>query len=274
MATRTDVFIRWVLNPRIIEVMSPSVEMTVQDLVDTIRKLEDQFDGMSFPHLLNAGGKEDLGGGIAVGITSTLQDAQILFEGMPLIVSSGTVTTGSGTIVRRAIRLFDSVATFIADGVERGYVILNYTDRSVAEVLDVVSETELLVGVPVQGTFNDFRIADEYGVSSVIRPTIRGGNVVAVDDIQVSIDVGLTAAMTMLTVEKSTSAALVSADTLLLERIEKILRNKMITDPIGGTITVYDDDGITVLLSASIFQDAAGLIPYAGQGAERRERLV
>lgn len=274
MATRTDVFVRWVLSPRIVEIMSPSVEMTVQDLVDTIRKLEDQFEGMSFPHLLNAGGKEDLGGGISVGITSTLQDAQILFEGMPTIVSSGTVTTASSTVVRRSIRLIDSAATFVTDGVDRGYVVLNYTDRSVAEVLDVVSETELQVGMPVQGTLNDYQIGDEYGVSDVIRPVIRGGNVVAVDDLQAPIDVGLTSAMTMLTVEKSTSAALVSADTALLNRIEKILRNKMITDPVSGSITVYDDDGTTVLLSADIFQDAAGTIPYAGSGAERRERLT
>jgi hypothetical protein len=48
----------------------------------------------------------------------------------------------------------------------------------------------------------------------------------------------------------------------------------MITDPVAGTITIFDDDGVTVLLQANIFQDAAGTIPYAGQGAERRERLT
>jgi hypothetical protein len=58
-----------------------------------------------------------------------------------------------------------------------------------------------------------------------------------------------------------------------LTRIEKILRNKMITDPATGTMRLYDDDGTTLLLEADVFQDADGTTPYQGQGAERRERL-
>lgn len=52
-----------------------------------------------------------------------------------------------------------------------------------------------------------------------------------------------------------------------------MLRNKVVTDPSAGTITVYDVDGTTVLYSADLFQDAAGLTAYAGAGAERRERM-
>ncbi len=59
-----------------------------------------------------------------------------------------------------------------------------------------------------------------------------------------------------------------------LTRIEKILRNKLITDPATGTMRLYDDDGTTLLLEADVFQDAAGTQPYQGQGAERRERLA
>lgn len=55
--------------------------------------------------------------------------------------------------------------------------------------------------------------------------------------------------------------------------VARILRNKMVTDPVAGTLTVFDDDGTTPLLSASIFKDAAGTVPYNGTGAERRERL-
>jgi hypothetical protein len=54
----------------------------------------------------------------------------------------------------------------------------------------------------------------------------------------------------------------------------KLLRNKQITDPVTGKMTVYDDDGTTVLLQGDLFEDALGSIPYRGQGAERRERLV
>lgn len=50
-------------------------------------------------------------------------------------------------------------------------------------------------------------------------------------------------------------------------------RNKMITDPDTGILTVYDADGVTPLVSGNIFEDKDGLIPYRGKGAERREKL-
>jgi len=56
--------------------------------------------------------------------------------------------------------------------------------------------------------------------------------------------------------------------------LEKIARNKMITDPATGVLTVYDNDGATPLLTANIFKDAAGTTPYNGTETERRERLV
>ena len=59
----------------------------------------------------------------------------------------------------------------------------------------------------------------------------------------------------------------------ILGVVEAILRGKTITDPATGTMTVYAADGITPLLTANLFQDAAGATPYAGAGAERRERL-
>ena len=56
--------------------------------------------------------------------------------------------------------------------------------------------------------------------------------------------------------------------------IEKILRNKLITDPVAGTITVFDDDDTTPLISASIFEDVAASQAYRGAGVDRRERLT
>lgn len=59
----------------------------------------------------------------------------------------------------------------------------------------------------------------------------------------------------------------------LLALLGKLARNKTVTDPSTGTITVYDDDGVTPLLTASLHEDVAGSQPYRGQGADRRERL-
>lgn len=52
-----------------------------------------------------------------------------------------------------------------------------------------------------------------------------------------------------------------------------IAHNRVVTDPAAGTFTVYDTDDTTVLYTAALWQDADGTVPYAGSGAERRDRL-
>ena len=56
--------------------------------------------------------------------------------------------------------------------------------------------------------------------------------------------------------------------------IEKIQRNKLVTDPTAGTLTIYDDDGVTPLVSSTIYENVAGTQPYRGQGVDRRDRLT
>lgn len=58
-----------------------------------------------------------------------------------------------------------------------------------------------------------------------------------------------------------------------LALVQKILRNKTITDPATGQMTVYDDDDTTPLLVANLFENAGGSQPYRGQGAEFRGKL-
>lgn len=66
-----------------------------------------------------------------------------------------------------------------------------------------------------------------------------------------------------------------SADDLFdrVTMAQAILRNKTITNPDTGIMTIYDTDGSTPLYTAAIYQDASATIPYQGQGAERRELL-
>jgi len=61
---------------------------------------------------------------------------------------------------------------------------------------------------------------------------------------------------------------------MLLKVAAAILRNRTVTDPTTGSMTVYADDDTTPLLSADLWQDAAGTVPYSGSGAERRDRLT
>ena len=74
MATRNDVNTDYQPSPRVVEVVSPSTELSVQDLVDTLRESEESFsEGLSFDKLIDASGKENLGGGVLVGITAVFK---------------------------------------------------------------------------------------------------------------------------------------------------------------------------------------------------------
>lgn len=55
--------------------------------------------------------------------------------------------------------------------------------------------------------------------------------------------------------------------------IQKLLRNKFVTDPVTGMATIYDDNG-AVLYQGLLYEDAGGTQLYRGQGAQRRERMT
>lgn len=67
-----------------------------------------------------------------------------------------------------------------------------------------------------------------------------------------------------------------SSATDLLSKVEIahiILRNRTITNPTTGTMTVFADDGVTPILVANLYEDVGATQPYRGQGAEHRGRL-
>jgi hypothetical protein len=268
MTVRTDVTVDFTVNPRIITVSSPSVEITVQDLHDTLREIEDDVWNLKEPKLLDSAGKEVLGSGASVAITSTLQDAQLAFQARHIELESGTVTTGDTT----GVTLTDTSATFVTNLVSRGDLVSNLTDGSVASVLSVTSETVLVVDGLIGGVDNQFDVADAYSIFDVIQCNVLGGNLVAVDDMDVEISPIFTTFGTQVVRAASNSATFL--EDARIGVLNKLLRNKMITDPVAGTITIFDDDGTTVLFTASLFEDAAGTQGYRGKGAERRDRLT
>lgn len=71
----------------------------------------------------------------------------------------------------------------------------------------------------------------------------------------------------------STGSGLSSTQDQRLAFIEKALRNKMITDPVTGVATLYDDDGSTVVGTAQLYESTDNSQAYRGQGVQRRERL-
>ena len=189
MATRPDVVVDFEPSPRIAIVDAPSVEFVVQDIVDTLRKRDDAFRGQSETKLLDASGKQDLGGGTAVGITVDLQDTQIAFEGRTTPAETGTITTGSSAPIGNSparkdglIELIDINADFISANIQRGSLVINFDDQSVAEVYSVISPTTLITRKLANGITNTFQVGDNYHVFNIIQCELVGGNLVGTDE--------------------------------------------------------------------------------------------
>jgi hypothetical protein len=203
-------------SPRVTLVLAPRTSLLAQDVVDTLRKIEDSWQGMPYPKLVDASGKESLGS-FQVGITYQLQNNQIQFQDRQTPVQTGTITTGSSAAVGGRISVIDASATFQANGVERGSFIINWTDQSIVSVLNVVSETELEVYEPTSGIGNTYDIADDYSVFNVELCDLSGGNSTAVDDLASTISSVVPSVGTYVILAQSSNATIVeSVDTAAL----------------------------------------------------------
>ncbi len=80
MSARDDITVDTTVAPRVITVAAPSTVLTVQDLLDTLREWEQEMQNLEQKKIVDAAGKDDLGGGLQVEITITLLDAVITFE--------------------------------------------------------------------------------------------------------------------------------------------------------------------------------------------------
>lgn len=83
MAIRSDVTVDYSVSPRVITVAAPSVEITIQDLHDTLQEIQDDQHNLTFNNLLTSTGKDDLGGSTFTGITLKLLNAQLAFAARP-----------------------------------------------------------------------------------------------------------------------------------------------------------------------------------------------
>jgi hypothetical protein len=207
MTVRTDVSIRFNLSPRIIHIAAPSTEITIQDLHDTLRALEDEPSAMQYPDLIETTGGQSLGGADSVGLTASLKNARIAFDARKTSVSAGSVTTTDLT----GRLLIDSNATFVSDGVVPGAWLVNLSDGSVCTALVVLSETTILTDIPGDGSTNQWQTGDDYKIWNVVQVEVSGGNLVAVDESLASIDSVLPTAGTQ--VVRTSAASATSTNT-------------------------------------------------------------
>lgn len=179
MVQRDDILVRWDLSPRLVVVKALSTEITIQDLHDTLRELEQRPSNMIYPHIISTAGKEPLGGNVFVGLTSTLQNAQLSFESRYDRVCSGlSDTTGTpDTII-----FTDNNAAFISNGVKRGATITNFDDQSFACVVDILSEKQIRHEPLHDGYTNCWNVGDSYKIHNEIQCKVSGGNLTAIDE--------------------------------------------------------------------------------------------
>lgn len=224
MATRTDITVDYELSPRVAKLASPATDITLQDIVDTLRVDESSFQGMSYPRLLDAAGKQDLGGGTLVGITVQEQNCRFAFESRRTpAIDESTVTTGSGAPnLQGRYTFIDTGADFTAASVAPGSLVINWTDRSMGDVVEVISSTEIRMEALVNGTDNEMQVADVYSIFNIEQMRVTAGNLTAVDDVPAAINAVLPTAFTQVVVELSTSAALISSGGLTQGDIDNI----------------------------------------------------
>lgn len=182
MAFRSDLSIDWELSPRVVTVADPSALLTVQDLHDTLTDLEDTIEGGQYDNLISSAGKETLKAGVVfVGITSTLQHVVVEFEART--TERYTATASAEDVQGKLL----TVAGFalITNGVIRGDLVSNMSDGSHATVTEVLSETQCRTTALTGGVDNEYDIGDDIDFFPVIQCEIDGGNLVAVDDMDV-----------------------------------------------------------------------------------------
>lgn len=214
MAELANISYTLVTSPRIAESPSTVDEVTVQDALDTLSAKQDDIDvigatpAIDNTVLVSGSGKDDLGGGVSVGITSTFDNLQWAFASDYTATESGTATSAGTTT------LIDTLATFVTNGVTRGAAIINYDDKSITEVLTVDSEIQLTHRALNNGIANDWTIGDNYTVHNIVQKSIAGGNQVAVDSAGDPLSPVFPTAFTQVLLTASSSATLANQSQL------------------------------------------------------------
>jgi hypothetical protein len=212
-----------------------SDDLLIQDLHDTLKsntlqasENDDSLDNMDDDPVIDSEGLASLGGGVFVGITATLLNAQIAFEANYTPEQTGAATANDVG----GVSLTDASALFITNGVQRGAVIVNFTDQSVCEVLRVNSETQLDHRVLQQGAANDWTIGDAYKIWNVVQKEVSGGNLVGLDALDAELSPIFPTAFTQVVRTLASSATLQELDDV---RAQSFVDATVYIDTVNGS---------------------------------------
>ena len=197
-------------------------------------------------------------GGMAAHSGTGLGTGTVTMAGGKAIVADGS-GTGSGTAVGALVVQVIGTGSGTGSGV--GVIF-----ASLAIIADGSGTGAGTVNIDALGQI----VAHGIGLGAGVLNLDAIGQIIATNGATVE----LTADQVATAVWSTTAAGTAGTMGEALAVAHLLLRNKTITDPAAGTITVYDTDGTTVLFVADLFEDAAGTTAYTGAGAERRERLA
>lgn len=218
MAIISGTTVNWGVSPRIIIIPLPITEATIEDLQDTLQDLEDDEIGVVFQKLRTTAGGEDLGGGTSVGWTMTLNNAQIQFQGRTTATESGAVSSNdtTGTLLNA------SGGQFVTNNVSRGNTVFNSTTGSMATILSVTDEQNLISQQITGGTRTTWLNTDNYTIYANVQCNIFGGNLVAVDDVGATISPVLESPNTNVVRTSSSSSTALAFDEQVQDLSDRI----------------------------------------------------
>lgn len=130
---------------RIIFVTSPQNEVTMQDLIDAIRVYEADLENHDIPKIADASGKEDLGGGVLVGITVKLYDWKLQFEARPGPTTEVVDVTG-GNLVAVDDDFTNPSANFVNPIEPSNFVTVTKTSSASATIAELqITDLKFLI---------------------------------------------------------------------------------------------------------------------------------
>jgi hypothetical protein len=260
MTIRTDISVDWEASPRVITIAEPSTEITLQDLVDTCRYLENDMDSMDDPPLIAAAGKEALGGGVSVAITASLQNAVLAFEARP--GPTWTICNVRGGNLVAVDSLGDPLFPIKSTAFVQVVMAASSSATLVATSIEIAQDVwdVLTAGHTNPGSFGEAvtsggiapsAIADAVWDAQTNQHTDAGSFGKLSQDSKTVIDDtnnDLVTAKAVIDEIKTDVDGLVINATAVLDLVQTLLKyskNRTRVDQTAKTLTVYDDDTLT-----------------------------
>lgn len=279
MTVRNDIWIDWTVSPRIITVRAPSVAVDIQDLSDTIRKLEgDRVWAMTRDYILDNEGKFDLGNKLT-GISLRLVNALLAFEARPgptwaeCAVSGGNLAAVDdlgAAVWPISFTNFTSV-TFESDvsaaliSGSSGLTPTQETQLETAATESTGAHTEAAAAAIDAAT----AATEATGAHTEATTAATQSTIAAIQSTAAAVDAATaatesTSANTQATAAAASSATAASEATAAAidaSLARKLDSNKAIVSLDDLTVTVYDDDDVSILYVFDISADKRQRIP-------------